>query len=556
MYRCPDGECPSGYECRLGQCVVEGAVIDAAQPPPPDAAVISIDGAPEPDAAPVLDPTVGNVLYLTFDGVYGPVGVVQDRGPYDLVLDNEGSFGVDGKYGRGRGFEDDDGGTDALRLPDTDRLSLGNELTIEAWVAPEEAQSQAIYGDFDGGDTPSAEYSFELLGGGGLAFHSNAGCDDFGQTAETDQASVPVGVFTHVAVTWDGADVRFYVDGVLVDTIPFAHTPCPSPGVRFWGIGRRNGGGLAFDGVIDELKVSDYAKSESEIQMSRDFDSAAAGSVCGDHVLEGAEQCDSTSACCVAATCSFEDDGSDCAGGSCQTGVCNQAGGRVNQGLVALYHFNEGSGDVVVDSSGVAPALDLDIINRVDGSLPADVTWGQGSLTINDDTVLVSSVAATKITSACQGSRELTVEAWVSPDNDVQDGPARIVTLSDDASNRSFTLGQEEQAYVLRVRTPNSDTNATPPAVTPAGDARPVFTHVVGTHGQDGMRRLYVNALLRGQSFLDGDFSPWDDTFRFAIGNELNAARPWLGTLHLVAVYCRELSDVEVARNYTAGSEP
>jgi VanZ family protein len=44
-----------------------------------------------------------------------------------------------------------------------------------------------------------------------------------------------------------------------------------------------------------------------------------------------------------------------------------------------------------------------------------------------------------------------------------QTGPARIVTYSHDPMRRNFTLGQEEQALVFRVRTPASGANGTAP---------------------------------------------------------------------------------------------
>ena len=63
-----------------------------------------------------------------------------------------------------------------------------------------------------------------------------------------------------------------------------------------------------------------------------------------------------------------------------QSGEC-QVGGepivRVDEGLIVLYEFDEGSGATVSDSSGVAQALDLSIAD------PAHVTWSPGYLTID-----------------------------------------------------------------------------------------------------------------------------------------------------------------------------
>src|SRR5262249_36881672 len=111
---------------------------------------------------------------------------------------------------------------------------------------------------------------------------------------------------------------------------------------------------------------------------------------------------------------------SDGAGGSATAtvSVTVQAPPRVTRNLPALYPFNEGSGTVVHDTSGVGTALDLTI-----GSAGA-VTWSTGSLQFNSATLAQSAGNATKVITAVQASNALTVEAWVTPANLTQTGPA------------------------------------------------------------------------------------------------------------------------------------
>jgi Concanavalin A-like lectin/glucanases superfamily len=550
MYQCPDGKCPPGYTCVNGQCVPGGSDADA-MPGGLDAAP-GEDGGP-PDPPPPPDPRFGNVLFYIFDGDIDQVSVARDRGPHGIDAEYNNGFNTGGRYGEGHQLDDGDSGTPrVLRIADDPRLFLGNRLTIEAWVSPDQDQDQAIFSDFDASDTPNVEYSFELTAGGGLRFASNAGCTDSNQEISTAAAAVPVGTFTHVAVTWNGSDASFYMDGNLVETVPFALTPCEHPGPRSWFVGRRTGGANLFDGVIDELKVSDYPKSAAEIRVSMDHDSAAAGSRCGDGLIEGTEQCDGANACCDTARCSFEDDGTTCPGGTCERGVCRNGNGRVNQGLVALYDFQEGSGDMVVDQSQVSPGVDLVI------SDPASVSWGQSTLTLEASTVVRSAGAASQIANACRSSNEVTIEAWIAPASATQSGPARIITMSPDTTVRNFTLGQEDDAYVLRLRTTASDGNGQPPGHTPAGDVSTAPTHVVATRDAAGSRRMYVNGVLRARNRISGDFSSWDDSWSLGLGNELGADgdRAWLGTFHLVAVYCRALTGLEVARNFFARADP
>ena len=90
--------------------------------------------------------------------------------------------------------------------------------------------------------------------------------------------------------------------------------------------------------------------------------------------------------------------------------------GRVADGVLALYTFDEDSGTVVHDVSGVAPALDLTIAK------PSRVRWGDGYLKIRRSTVVSSEGPATKIIDGAVATGELTVEAWITPDADDEDG--------------------------------------------------------------------------------------------------------------------------------------
>jgi hypothetical protein len=65
-----------------------------------------------------------------------------------------------------------------------------------------------------------------------------------------------------------------------------------------------------------------------------------------------------------------------------------------------------------------------------------------------------------------------------------------------------------------------------------------------------------VDGSPAGSGGVAGTFENWDDTFSFALANELTGDRPWLGEIHLVAVYERALIQAEVDQNYNAGPHP
>jgi hypothetical protein len=276
------------------------------------------------------------------------------------------------------------------------------------------------------------------------------------------------------------------------------------------------------------------------------FDPTTVLPLCGDQFLEGGEQCEGQTECCNLPACQFAPDDSGCSNnGMCRAGVCTVVGPRVTSGLVALYEFEEGAGATVGDS--VDPSLDLTIAD------PANVTWGSGSLTVNTSTIISSAVAATKISDACIASNELTMEAWVTPANDTQGGPSRMLTMSLDSGERNFTLGQQRDLYVARIRT-EADDNGSPELITGRVAAVPATrSHVVVTRRANGERRMYLDGILVGTDLMDGDFSTWDGTWLLGIANEFIDDRTWLGRFDLVAVYVRALTDAEVQQNFSAG---
>ena len=223
---------------------------------------------------------------------------------------------------------------------------------------------------------------------------------------------------------------------------------------------------------------------------------------------------------------------------------------RVNAGLLALYTFDEGSGNTVQDVSGVGEALNLEINN------PNGITWGDGILNINSPSLIASNQAADKLSDGITATGEITIEAWLTPGNTTQSGPARIATLSGDTSNRNFTLGQDGDDYNVRLRTTTTGNNGVGTTVSSVGGLlNTQLTHVVYSREQDGDTFLYVNNQLVATQNIGGNLSNWNDNYRFALGNEFNGNRSWLGSLDLLAVYNQAFDAQEVEQNFFAGSD-
>jgi hypothetical protein len=217
--------------------------------------------------------------------------------------------------------------------------------------------------------------------------------------------------------------------------------------------------------------------------------------------------------------------------------------------LQALYRFDEGSGDTVRDTSGAGEALDLKIEST------GGVKWDATGLTVNEPTLITTAKPPKRLIDAVKKSRALTLEAWVTPRDTKQAGPARIVTLSADPSRRNFTVGQDGEKYEVRLRAKGTDANGMPALAAPDGTANPRLTHVVYTRDASGKAKLYVDGRQKAERDVGGDFSNWDADFRLALANELTKDRPWRGTFRRVAVYSRALAAEEIGTQRAAPPE-
>lgn len=232
-------------------------------------------------------------------------------------------------------------------------------------------------------------------------------------------------------------------------------------------------------------------------------------------------------------------------------------GERVDNGLVSLYNFEERDGTLVFDVSENGDPMNLLIED------PSTSRWGESYLETTGVNHIETDGPATKIIDACKASDELTVEGWIQTSDISQNGPARMITCSIDTSNRNFTLGQGRfnagsNRFEMRYRT--TDNNEFQ-MNTPIGSLTEALTHVVWTRSAEGKVAAYINnkpqeTLQNGNiptEDLTGSFSTWNDTYKFGLGNEVSAARAWLGKFYLVALYNRALTADEVSQNYNAG---
>ena len=230
-------------------------------------------------------------------------------------------------------------------------------------------------------------------------------------------------------------------------------------------------------------------------------------------------------------------------------GTIASGGNRYEADQIALYEFKTGSGSVAYDTSAVEPALDL--------NFSGDVTWfGGWGITINDGKAQGSTTASKKLHDMIRASGAYTIEAWAVPSNVTQE-EARIVSYSAGDTSRNFTLQQTLYDYNFQNRSTQTSLNGDPAVSTPAAAEvlQATLQHVVATYSEIDGRQIYVNGNLVSEADATpgGSMVDWQDTFAFVLGNEVSGDGLWTGTLRLVAIHDRVLTEAQILQNFDVG---
>jgi len=231
-------------------------------------------------------------------------------------------------------------------------------------------------------------------------------------------------------------------------------------------------------------------------------------------------------------------------------GTVASGGNRYENAQVGLWEFKTGSGTTAFDTSGVEPAINLQLIG--------DVDWfGGWGITINDGRAQGDTGSSAKLHDLIKATGEYSIEAWVVPSNVTQE-MARIVTYSAGDTARNFTLEQNLYDYDFRHRSNSTDPNGDPAALsTPDMDEvlQATLQHVVATYSPVEGRKIFVNGnqVTLPDPIQTDSIEAWQDTFAFVIGNEASGNGLFQGTLRLVAVHNRELTQEQITQNFDVG---
>ena len=149
-------------------------------------------------------------------------------------------------------------------VPHGPALDLRRQLTLAAWVRPAARGSQtilakALHGEVDG-------YALQLSSKGTVFVRFNQATRDNDYRVSSKAAYPTDGqTWLHVAATYDGAEIRLYLDGARERSRSTARL-FVARNAQDLAIGAHPDGSLPFDGAIDDVRVYDRALSAAEIR--------------------------------------------------------------------------------------------------------------------------------------------------------------------------------------------------------------------------------------------------------------------------------------------------
>ena len=231
-----------------------------------------------------------------------PIAEYKFEGSGSLILD-ESSNNLDGlKFGdaervAGEGVDGGkalhlDGTGDWITVSDDDSLDLTDAATFSVWINPASVtQNGRIIDKQTPGVNTHAGYILDLHGGRPRVI--------FGNVAVESGNALPIAdKWYHLVATFDkdlpSNQIKLYQDGVLIKAR--TRTAAMKANALSFYIGAHaTYGGIQFNGLIDELKIYDYALSTEEVEYL--FNELIPPDDCGNGNLDAGEECDGGDDC-------------------------------------------------------------------------------------------------------------------------------------------------------------------------------------------------------------------------------------------------------------------
>lgn len=151
-------------------------------------------------------------------------------------------------------------------------LDLSTALTFEAWLNPASLVPTGVNSDqtilakwVDSGNQRS--YALQLFSSSGARYIRFL-LSDNGSNISTDTFlafnSLVVGTWSHIAATFNGTQAEYFLNGASIGTKSGGYASVYNSSSVFE-VGSINGGSVYYDGLIDDLRIWNDVRTESEI---------------------------------------------------------------------------------------------------------------------------------------------------------------------------------------------------------------------------------------------------------------------------------------------------
>ena len=185
-------------------------------------------------------------------------GTLENKSCADAVIENNGATITDGKIGKCYSFDGDD---DYISISSSKLNSIIKggtyPFSLARWIYHADETRAILFGDYS--TSGAIQFNVELTTGHHFRFYWNGAPDLYFNNTVYDAK------WSHCVLTYDGANLRVYQDGVLNETKPYVLLE-KNKTSGFYMLGRDNRTGTtALNGMLNDVRVYDHCLSQAEV---------------------------------------------------------------------------------------------------------------------------------------------------------------------------------------------------------------------------------------------------------------------------------------------------